>query len=706
MKHFFWISFVVILLSACTAFAGSGELAVKGDFTAIADHGDTVYLLDAESNLFVVQAGQAFPDAPACTLAREADFLLVDQGVLYGWEPMSDVLFRIDVGTGEASEERTIGIADVFDVRNGFTECEFFAPVLQERIFSVYWLGPFNVQGITRFAPDGTHTSFGLDGDGTLFYGAPDGRMLAVPDWCGQKELGELDVQAGEFTWHRTLPQEAWGIASYGEKVYVGAGNYIEAYESIEAANGRIAACLPETAISLGNQSMKILDGEWAALINQGTFYLKRLDVQQSTRELTLPVEFYNPWDRNATFLAEHPNVALRYVNWWIWTPYTGEEYMEAIENLEADILHCFVNYPPWQTLKEEGYVAKLSESEYLQQAVSGMYPAYRDACMQDGVVIGIPIASYINQETQILDRQALLEKTRLTEDQLPKTFLELPETLNGLTVQDTPAGFKGKSLDRSAARMLCQAFMEQYVTYYESRGEPLVFDTPLFRAGLALRDQVPTLPSVADKGAWSDVIGYRGERISAKWATNILPLPLDSEHPFALPITMSLVFVNPNSPNMDLAIAYLESAVRNMPPQQKALWMPGDWQPVLNPEYDAKLAEYAKEIEQLRDKAAAFADRTWLERSLSWLEEQAARFAQDGRWLVSPDFLQAYDLVAEHMVVYEQDFFETSRNLAANARTSRGLRARYLYGSIDADELIEGLQRIADMRWAEGEAE
>lgn len=708
MKRFFWISFVVILLFGCTAFAGSGELAVKGDFTAIAAHGDTVYLLDGENNLFIVQAGQAFPDAPACTLARDADFLMVDQGVLYGWEPIADVLFRIDVVTGAASEERAVGIADVFDLRDGYSECEFYAPVLHEGMLTVYWAGEFSKQGIVRFAPDGTHTSYGLAGDGTLLSGDPDGRILVVPDWCGEKELGQLDEQEGSFTWIRMLPLDTWGIASYGEKVYIGAGNYIEEYASLEAADGQIAACLPETAISVGNQSMKIVDGEWVALIDYGTFYLRHLDIHRSTRELTLPPELYSPWDSNATFLGEHPDVALRFANWWMWGPSTGEEYQEAIENLEADILHCFVDYTSWQALKEEGYTADLSASAVLQQTIEGMYSAFHDVCMQDGRAIGIPFASYIGKTTLQINREALLEETGLTEDQLPKTFLELPEALSRSMAQDTQTGIDGEPLDKSAAKMLCEAFMEQYIAYYESRGEPLVFDTPLFRAGLALRDDVPALPSIIEESGWCNMVRYSGERMYVDQMPSILPLPLDAEHPYTLPITLGLLFVNPNSPNMDLAIAYLEGAVQNMPPEEQVFWMPGDWQPVPNPGYEATLLAYAERIELLRAKAEAFADdeHSWSGRNLYWLEASAARFAQDGRWLVSPDFLQFYALIAEHMVVYEQDFFGTSSHPAFYVRNAGALRKQYVNGKIDADALIEGLQRIADMRWAEGEAE
>jgi hypothetical protein len=305
------------------------------------------------------------------------------------------------------------------------------------------------------------------------------------------------------------------------------------------------------------------------------------------------------------------------------------------------------------------------------------------------------------------INRKVLLDQTGLAEEQLPKSFLGLPEFLNPWAAQSAQANADSEPLDRSAARRLCEMFIEQYISYYEGSGEPLVFDTALFRAGLALRDQVPKLPSVADEGAWSDVMGCNEEPLSASHAPGILPLPLDGKHPYTLSVALSLLFVNPNSPNMDLAIAYLKSMIRNMPPEKRVLWMPGDRQPVPNPEYEAMLAEYAKEVDALRAKATAFADDEdpWLagdlEYDLTELQEEAANFTQHGRWLVSPDFLQAYGLLSGHMVVYEQDFFDSGYGVFGHALAANHLREQYVQGQIDADALIAGLQRVADMRRA-----
>lgn len=701
MRKYSWALLLLLLLSACTALADSGELAVDGGFIALAAQGNTVYLLDGESHLFIVEAGQAFPETPACTLSRETDFLLTDQGILYGWESITGALFRIDVSTGEASDERLVGTADVFEIRDGYTESEFYVPMLHEGTFTVHWEGPYNWQGLVRFAPGGTPTYYDLNGDGTLIHGDPDGRIIAVPDWCGQKELGQLDVETEDFTWFRTLPLDTWGIASQGEKVYIGAGNYIEQYDSIEATDGQIVACLPRTAIDLGNQSMKILDGGWVALISHGTFYLQRLEVNQGIRELTLSPAFYSGWDQNAAFLSEYPDVALRFADWWMLGPSNKEDYAQALTDLEADILDCPYSYTLWQEMKDEGYAADLSASALLAQAISDMYPAYRDACTREGKVVGIPYAGSLDWTTQQISKTALLEHTGLTDDQLPESFLDLPETLNHWLAQSPRASFDGEPLDRSVAHKLCEAFIEQYIAFYEGRGEPLFFDTPLFRAGLALRDQVPDLPSAAKEGAWHNVVTYGGASFSPSQAPSILPLSLDAEHPYTLQITLNLMFVNPNSPNQDVAIAYLESAIQSMPPQRQVLWTPGDWQPLLNPDYEATLAAFADEIDLLHAKIKAFEDggSSWLESCLSRAEKQAASFAEHGRWLLSPDFLQAYTPMANNMVVYEQDFFETGRQATLHTRSASSLRAQYMNGEIDADTLIVRLQLIADRR-------
>lgn len=701
MKQSCWMTLLLILLFACTAFADTGELAIDGDFTAIAAQGNTVYLLDKERNLFIVQAGQSFPEAPACTLTREADFLLIDQGVLYGFEPVSGALFRIDAVTGEVSDERMVGTADLLGARDGLILCEFSAPILHDGTLTVLWEARYNIQGIDQFAPDGTHTTYEFHGDGALFYGDPDGRIFVAPDFCGQVELGQLDAQ-GKFTWLRELPYDTWGIALRGETLYVGAGNYIEQYESVEALSGQISACLPQTSIDMGTQSMSILDDGWVALTSHGTFYLQRLDINQSTRVLTLPVELYSAREMNAAFLTEYPDIALRFADWWMDSPSTGEEYRQAIENLESDILECNIKYSQWQALKDEGYAADLSASVLIQQTVADMYPAFRDACMREGRVVGIPFACGLDSTLQI-NKNALLDKTGLTEEKLPKTLLDLPGFFSRWVAQYTQTNPDDESLDTSAAHMLCEAFIKQYVMYYKGHGEPLVFDTPLFRAGLALRDQIPKLPGVADKGAWSDVMGYSEETLSADQAPSILPLPLDAEHPYTQPVTLSLLFVNPNSPNMDLAVAYLESAIRIMPPEKRVLWMQLDGQPVPNPDYEAMLAEYAEEENMLRAKATAFSgeEHSWLERDLIKLQKNAENYKQYGYWLVSPDFLQAYGLLSEHMFVYQQDFFDPGFWASDHSRTASRLCMQYLNGEIDADTLIVRLQRIADIYWA-----
>lgn len=693
----FWALLLAgVLALACPALAGAGDLAVDGGFVALAAAGDTVYLLDGERDLFVVRAGEAFPAAPVCRVSRDADFLMTDQGKLYGWEAVTGALYCIDVGTGEVSEERVVGVGDAIDIRDGYTQGGFSAPVLDEGMLTVHWEEPYHMQGIVRFAPDGSRTDYDLDGDSTLFYGGPGGRVIVVPDWCGQKELGELDEQTDDFTWIRTLPLDTWGIAAQGEAVYVGAGNYIERFASMEATEGEIVACLPRTGIDLGNQAMKILDGGWAALISHGTFYLERLESGLHTRALTLPPALNSAWDRNAAFLADNPDVALRFADWWMMHPTTEAEYRQAIADLEADILVCYLRDSPWQAMKAEGFAADVSASAPLQQAVAGMYPAIRAACLHEGRAVGVPYACGVDWSIQQIDKHALMAHTGLAEDQLPGTFLALPDAL-----RRAQAGVAGEPLDRDVARRLCEAFTEQYVAYFESRGEPLVFHTPLFRAGLALRDLAPAVPSAAEGDALDDVVRY-GASLSPSRAPGILPLALDAERPYTFPITLEVLFVNPDSPNLDLAIAYLESAVQNMRPEERVLWMPGDWQPVPNPDYEAMLAEYTGEADLLRAKAAAFADEegySWSARMLPYAEEKAEDFAESGRWLVSPAFLEESSFLLDQMVIYRQDFFAMNRyaHPNANGRTAGGLRARYMNGEIDAEALIAGLQAIAN---------
>ena len=122
-----------------------------------------------------------------------------------------------------------------------------------------------------------------------------------------------------------------------------------------------------------------------------------------------------------AGFMNAHPDIpiVLADVN-----SFSADQLAQSMVsgNDAADIYSLSLSYGSFDQLRQKGYCVDLSSSEVLLNAVKQMNPDFTASFYQDGKLYAFPESA---GATGFGYSPSALEKIGLTEDDLPKTYLE-----------------------------------------------------------------------------------------------------------------------------------------------------------------------------------------------------------------------------------------------------------------------------------------
>ena len=187
---------------------------------------------------------------------------------------------------------------------------------------------------------------------------------------------------------------------------------------------------------------------------------------------------------------------------------------------------------------------------------------------------------------------------------------------------------------------------------------------------------------------------------------SSLVPLPMNGEVPYYLPVSPALLFINPNSESFDLALSYLEIAAQHLTAAEKLLLMPGENGPVPNPKHGEELERTQKNLSEAQaalDKAEP-SRRKLMEERVEDSRRMYEYAAAHGQWMVSPEWIAAYRVLAENMVVLSSGFFDHNPDQPELFENISQLQKRYDADQITGDQFIAELDRIARMRAMESE--
>ncbi len=320
------------------------------------------------------------------------------------------------------------------------------------------------------------------------------------------------------------------------------------------------------------------------------------------------------------------------------------------------DIYSLLIQYQDLQNLIKKGYCQDLSASPEIGTEIASMYPFIQDTVSRDGKVYAVPV--FMNSRGLCM-MPDVWEEAGLN-DKVPSSFMGLLDFLAWWSEegQDEHPDVQLLQDVTDYGETLFKITMSQYVYGCQAEKRELNFDTPLFRTMMQALEKVDvdrlnkTITSNSrqnDRDANALLIDY-GDWISAsamvRNRSNAEPLilPMEEGGPKHIPVFIQVLFINPLTRNMDLALKYLENTLENMNPDQHVMMSPNDNEPVPLPGNEQLVAGWQEELDKQQKllKKAKPEDKKDIETNIQWYEDMLAK-KDHFLWSVSAETIARY---------------------------------------------------------------
>lgn len=357
------------------------------------------------------------------------------------------------------------------------------------------------------------------------------------------------------------------------------------------------------------------------------------------------------------------------------------------------------------QLLMAKGYCSPLADSAVLRTELEQMYNPIQNLVSYDGMIYGAPFFCYVSYYTY---RPEAWEAAGFTAEDVPTSFEEYLYFLEKWVarIRENPEDEISVSNlfdsdlygEHSYISYLVDRLITNHIMQCNYAGEPLRFDTPLFRELLARCQSIGAdlykyePEQKGDLGLFEDLYGMRELK-------HLVPLRLTSDQPILIKASLYTAFLNSSSEYASLATEYLENCVTCAEPQDAA-YLYRDAQPVEDPDYRLSMDAVQSEINRLKKRLTAD-DLEPSERNL--LQDQLAQkqliwdemAVSEERYLISENDLALYRSYGENLYFQPPSIFDPSTEDGKNLRQ---LRDRFCTGGMSAGQFISELDRLAWM--------
>ena len=408
--------------------------------------------------------------------------------------------------------------------------------------------------------------------------------------------------------------------------------------------------------------------------------------------------------DMNDNFIAEHPGVPVKatmiYGN-------DTEALQESIISRSGDVDLYILNASGslFQAIREKGFFADLTQSEALKEAAAGMYPQFAEGIMKDGKLMAFPFDLTVTTPSY---NPVLFEKLGMTPPATVEELLDLH-----IAYLKSDAGSREDVLLRDVTwnikRDLLQAILTAYTAYYDATGEQLSFDTQAFRGLLSKLEGnlellkalnlPPETTSFTTEGVPDMLLGQDIQLLDHNFMGREyapLILSLDKEKEPVLMADLTVFVVNPMSPDIGLALDYIECYYAHMGKRLEIMLYPSRNEPV-------ELDYYAGEKQALQEQAAELGGLILAAAP----EEKKALQAQKEETLTALDELEKnrYEISAEDIAMYRAlapcIHLPKGENVTFYGGVSEVLRLleQYARDEMTGDAFIKEYDRMLNMR-------
>lgn len=363
-----------------------------------------------------------------------------------------------------------------------------------------------------------------------------------------------------------------------------------------------------------------------------------------------------------------------------------------------------------FNALKKRGYLADLSDNAEIADCVNRMYPYIQDAMKQDGKIICVPVG--LSGQTMGFNYKAW-SKIGGTEEELPKTWDEfldwlekLPERLAGTEVKLTQDEYMADSM----SGMLFSNIVYEYQIMKDSKGEELVFNTPLLKK---LLDRVNNFDFRAlGLKSWTENDGdntvyysengavlspYTTSPMGQEYEGNGEPMPLsleEGEDPI-IPVQIYVACVNPFSEHAAEAKEFLALAMDNLEMIARYSFFADQTEPLRDFSYEQQKKMYEKYRDLAvkdAEKAEEGEEKIQAEAIVKSWDEDLERLETES-WRLSPERIERYQKILPFCKVLDHDFQREVQN------TITAQDAQLMGGEEDDNIDIENFLNLMDQK-------
>ena len=483
----------------------------------------------------------------------------------------------------------------------------------------------------------------------------------------------------------------------------------------LATGESRVSAYLPVNAWSGSDTTFAAISGGMIVYANGDGTYVRRLDApEMAAGALTVANE--GGTTKHMAVVAEHPELNVTLASEY---PQTMEELTTAMVSGTGsmDVLCLTTSYNPVERLIDKGYAADLSGYPELMAVAGRMDPRFTQSVMRDGKLYALPVA--LSTNTLGVNAEAM-EKLGLTESDLPTTWLEFLDFAANYYYDYGEENADVVLMDLNMRRSLFQMIRDQYVAAQLRDTGSVSFDTPLFRKLMQALEAIDftELDPYEVKGdkVWEGNDAnefYEKQQLFTRYSeasprsmgqsgygrsNQPLVLRLDGETEPVLPVSMTVMIVNPRSTRIDQAAAYLTAYAGHYEAEtENIMFFPDQNDPVPNSYYEVQKQSYEESLRDVdsriekadeSEKASLRETREQIQGYLDELENQ--------RMSVTEEMIQAYrEQVAPYLYVTPQ----TPLTNPESSNELDTLTSQYLDHAIDLDTYIREMnQRVRMM--------
>lgn len=362
-----------------------------------------------------------------------------------------------------------------------------------------------------------------------------------------------------------------------------------------------------------------------------------------------------------------------------------------------------------YKGLREKGYLHPLNSSAAITNTIKQYYPQIQTALKVDGSYVALPYYFSMMHWTlnESLWREVLPDLTPpQTYQDLLALLLEWPDKYEADYPDIYPVEFAG------GTRLLLIELTKQYILQSIHKDEAVHFDSPAYRQMIAQVMELnrPDQMTIAEEDEflgkqklisfipWSQFgIFYDGD----EKIIPVAPMTISEGDSPAIPVEMRVYFVNPRSPNKDLAIAYLEEVALHLDPVTQAGMMPGWTQTVMKPASEQNINQQMMLIEMKRAEleTADEKDRRSLQDEITKLQLSLDRTKSEA-YIVTPESLRLYHEMTPYMLIPLQSPYFGEDSDALNVMIE--LLDQMLAGRITPEQCTYEMERKSQMIYRE----